>query len=188
MARMTNLPPKPVAPPAIDEPTPLLGGLSPQAFMRRHWQKKPLLIRQAIPGVSAPIERAELFALAEQEDVESRLIVQAQAPEAPPAAGQAAKRKGSQASAGWSLQHGPLARRSLPPIKQPGWTLLVQGLDMHVPAATELLQRFRFVPDARLDDLMISWASDQGGVGPHYDSYDVFLLQVQGRRRCALAD
>ncbi len=183
MARMTNLPPKPVAPPAIDEPTPLLGGLSPQAFMRRHWQKKPLLIRQAIPGVSAPIERAELFALAEQEDVESRLIVQAQAPEAPPAAGQAAKRKGSQASAGWSLQHGPLARRSLPPIKQPGWTLLVQGLDMHVPAATELLQRFRFVPDARLDDLMISWASDQGGVGPHYDSYDVFLLQVQGRRR-----
>lgn len=178
MARMTNLPSKPVAPPAIDEPTPLLGGLSPQAFMRRHWQKKPLLIRQAVPGVRPPIERAELFALAEQEDVESRLIVQA-----PAAAGQPAARKRSQAPAGWSLQHGPLARRGLPPLKQPGWTLLVQGLDLHVPAATELLQRFRFVPDARLDDLMISWASDQGGVGPHYDSYDVFLLQVHGRRR-----
>lgn len=177
MARMTNLPPKPVAPPAIDEPTPLLGGLSPQAFMRRHWQKKPLLIRQAVPGVRSPIERAELFALAEQEDVESRLIVQA------PAAGQSGARKRGPGEAGWSLQHGPLARRSLPALKQPGWTLLVQGLDLHVPAATELLQRFRFVPDARLDDLMISWASDQGGVGPHYDSYDVFLLQVQGRRR-----
>ena len=174
---MTNLPPKPVAPPPIDEPTPLLGGLSPQAFMRRHWQKKPLLIRQAVADVRAPIERAELFALAEQEDVESRLIVQPQAGE------QSAARKRGQGSAGWSLQHGPLARRSLPALKQPGWTLLVQGLDLHVPAATELLQRFRFVPDARLDDLMISWASDQGGVGPHYDSYDVFLLQVQGRRR-----
>ena len=111
MARMTNLPPKPVAPPAIDEPTPLLGGLSPQAFMRRHWQKKPLLIRQAVPGVRSPIERAELFALAEQEDVESRLIVQALA------AGQSEARKRSQGEAGWSLQHGPLARRSLPALK-----------------------------------------------------------------------
>lgn len=154
------------ASPAIDEPTPLLGGLSPQAFMRRHWQKKPLLIRQAIPGVQAPISRAELFALAEREDVESRVIVCSQ-PDA----------------AGWSLKHGPVSRRSLPPIKQAGWTLLVQGLDMHVPAAEQLLRQFRFVPDARLDDLMISWASEQGGVGPHYDSYDVFLLQVQGRRR-----
>lgn len=169
---MTKLPPHPVALPAIDEPTTLLGGLTPQAFMRRHWQKKPLLIRQAIPGVQAPIDRAELFDLAEQDDVESRLIVQA-----------GHGMRGRKEASGWSLKHGPFARRALPAIKQPGWTLLVQGLDLHVPAATELLQRFRFVPDARLDDLMISWASDQGGVGPHYDSYDVFLLQVQGRRR-----
>ena len=146
--------------------------------MRRHWQKKPLLIRQAVPGVHPPIGRADLFALAEQEDVESRLIVQAQ-----PGAGAGVRKRGNSSSGGWSLQHGPFARRSLPPLKQPAWTMLVQGLDLHVPAATELLQRFRFVPDARLDDLMISWASDQGGVGPHYDSYDVFLLQVQGRRR-----
>lgn len=131
--------------------------------MRRHWQKKPLLIRQAVPGVQAPIERAALFALAGEEEVESRLIVQGQS--------------------GWNLRHGPFVRRSLPPMNQPGWTLLVQGLDLHVPAASELLQRFRFVPDARLDDLMISYATDEGGVGPHYDSYDVFLLQVHGQRR-----
>lgn len=174
--RMNTSHPAPVIPPAIDEPTPLLGGLSPQAFMRRHWQKKPLLIRQAVPGVRPPIDRAGLFALAAQEDVESRLIVQARklaASEAEPASG----------ASDWSLRHGPFNRRALPALQQPGWTLLVQGLDLHVPAATELLQRFRFVPDARLDDLMISWASDQGGVGPHYDSYDVFLLQVAGTRR-----
>ena len=150
-------------PPSPDEPTPLLGGLTPQQFMRRHWQKKPLLIRQAVPDVRAPIDRAALFALAGEEEVESRLIVQGKS--------------------GWSLRHGPFVRRSLPPMTQAGWTLLVQGLDLHVPAASELLQRFRFVPDARLDDLMISYATDEGGVGPHYDSYDVFLLQVQGQRR-----
>jgi 50S ribosomal protein L16 3-hydroxylase len=74
-------------------------------------------------------------------------------------------------------------RRALPPISRPGWTLLVQGLDLHVPAAHELLSKFRFVPAARLDDLMVSWASPGGGVGPHVDSYDVFLIQVHGRRR-----
>lgn len=170
-------------PPSPDTPTSLLGGLSPSTFMRRHWQKKPLLIRQAVPGVQAPLDRAALFALAGDEAVESRLIVQQRLAQALP--GKVAK--GAKASAGedagWSLKHGPLPRRSLPPLTQAGWTLLVQGLDLHVPAAHELLQRFRFVPDARLDDLMISYATDGGGVGPHYDSYDVFLLQVHGQRR-----
>jgi 50S ribosomal protein L16 3-hydroxylase len=149
----------------LDAPMTLLGGLSPQQFMRRHWQKKPLLIRQAVPGVKPPIDRAALFALAGRDDVESRLIVQ------------------DQATDDWRLRHGPIARRSLPKLDQPGWTLLVQGLDLHVPAAHALLSQFGFVPQARVDDLMISYASDGGGVGPHYDSYDVFLLQVQGRRR-----
>ena len=81
------------------------------------------------------------------------------------------------------MRHGPLPRRALPPLRQPGWTLLVQGVDLHVDAAHEMLRPFRFVPDARLDDLMVSYASDGGGVGPHVDSYDVFLLQLQGRRR-----
>lgn len=152
----------------VEANTSLLGGLSPQRFMKKHWQKKPLLIRQALPGVQAPISRAELFALAGLEGVESRLIEQQ-------------PRKKGRAS--WSLKHGPFARRALPPLSQPAWTLLVQGLDLHVSAARELLDRFRFVPEARLDDLMISFATDGGGVGPHFDSYDVFLLQVQGRRR-----
>lgn len=148
--------------PQPDVPTALLGGLSPTQFMRRHWQKKPLLIRNAVPGFKPFLTRQQLFAMAADEAVESRLIVhQAQ---------------------GWTLKHGPLARTALPPIKQPRWTLLIQGVDLHVNAAHELLQRFRFVPDARLDDLMISWASEGGGVGPHFDSYDVFLLQASGQR------
>ena len=147
----------------IDTPTPLLGGLSPQVFMRRHWQKKPLLIRQALPGAEPALDRAALFALAGTEGVESRLI----------------ERRVGQ----WSLRHGPFNRRQLPPLTRPDWTLLVQGVDLHLPAAHRLLSRFRFASDARLDDLMISYATDGGGVGPHVDSYDVFLLQLAGRRR-----
>ncbi len=149
-----------------DLPLPLLGGTSPAQFMRRHWQKKPLLVRQGLSGVRPPVSRRELFALAAGDDVESRLVV-----------------RHGRGRRDWSLRHGPLPRRSLPPLAQPGWTVLVQGLDLHLPAAHELLQRFRFAPDARLDDLMLSWASPGGGVGPHLDSYDVFLLQVHGRRR-----
>ncbi len=143
--------------------TPLLGGLTPQAFMRRHWQKKPLLVRGAYPGGTPPIARAELFELAARDDVQSRLVVHAEA--------------------GWTLAQGPFTRRALPPLKQPRWTLLVQGVDAQLDSAQRLLSNFRFVPDARLDDLMISYASDGGGVGPHVDSYDVFLLQLHGRRR-----
>lgn len=152
---------------SIDAPTALLGGLTPTRFMRRHWQKLPLLVRQAVPGFGPPLERAELFALAQSDDVESRLLV----------------RSGE----GWRLRHGPLPRRALPPLSRPGWTLLVQGVDLHDEAARALLDRFRFVPDARLDDLMISYASDGGGVGAHVDSYDVFLLQASGRRRWQIA-
>lgn len=171
---------KPAVPLDIDQITPLLGGMSAATFMRRYWQKKPLLIRQAIPEVKPPLDRAQLFALAESDDVESRLIEQVAS-----AAGgsKAGGKPGKKAGAGWRLAHGPFTRRSLPPLSRPGWTLLVQGLDLHVPAAYELIQRFRFVPDARLDDLMISYATDGGGVGPHFDSYDVFLLQVHGQRR-----
>jgi 50S ribosomal protein L16 3-hydroxylase len=147
----------------IDQATPLLGGLTPQQFMRRHWQKKPLLIRQAIPGFEPLLDRAALFELASQEAVESRVI--------------------EHQAKGWKLRHGPFARKALPPVSRPAWTLLVQSVDTHVQSAHELLQRFRFVPDARLDDLMISWASEGGGVGPHFDSYDVFLLQASGQRR-----
>ena len=151
----------------IETPLQLLGGISPETFMQRYWQKKPLVIRQAIPGFSPLLERIELLELAAQEDVESRLVVQGA-----PGNGDA-----------WKFKHGPFARKSLPPLKQAGWTLLVQGVDSHDERVHGLINQFRFVPDARLDDLMISYATDQGGVGPHFDSYDVFLLQAHGRRR-----
>jgi 50S ribosomal protein L16 3-hydroxylase len=146
----------------VTTPQALLGGQSAQQFMRRHWHKKPLLVRQAFPCLQPPVPRTELFKLASQPEVESRLVVRS--------------------AEGWRLRHGPFSRRALPLLSRPAWTLLVQGLDLHVPAAHELLSRFRFVPDARLDDLMVSYASEGGGVGPHLDAYDVFLIQVQGRR------
>jgi len=151
----------------IDQPLPLLGGLSPATFMKRHWQKKPLVIRQAIPGMSAPLDRAELFDLAAQDDVQSRLVIQT-----PDVADQP-----------WRLKQGPFGRKALPALKQPGWTLLVQSVDLHDARVRALRDQFRFVPDARLDDVMVSYASEGGGVGPHFDSYDVFLLQAHGQRR-----
>ena len=149
--------------PTITQPLALLGGLSPQLFLQRHWQKKPLFVRGAVPGLGPLLSRAELFELAARDGVESRLVV----------------RSGGH----WKMRSGPLPRRSLPPLSQPDWTLLVQGVDLHHDGAHALLSQFRFLPDARLDDLMISWASDGGGVGPHFDSYDVFLLQAHGRRQ-----
>lgn len=166
MSTFTGKHPDPSVTP-IDQPTALLGGLSPTEFMQQHWEREPLLVRQAIPGVQAPLTRAELFRLAERDDVESRLVVRS--------------RRGS--GDDWRLERGPLTRRQLPPLKQPDWTVLVQGLDHHSPAAQALLTKFRFIPQARLDDLMISWAAEGGGVGPHFDSYDVFLIQVHGQRR-----
>ena len=142
---------------------PLLGGLTPQQFMRRHWHKKPLLVRRALAPAQAPVSRSELFSLAMQQDVESRLV---------------RRTRGR-----WHMDAGPFDQGSLPSVTQARWTLLVQGLDLHLPAAHHLMSRFRFIPDARLDDVMVSYASDGGGVGPHVDSYDVFLLQIHGRRR-----
>ena len=144
-------------------PLTLLGGLSPSQFMKRHWQKKPLLVRNAIPGFVPCVGRADLVALAGQEGVESRLIVDS--------------------PKGWKMKHGPFTKRSLPPFSQEKWTFLVQGVDLHHDGVHALLQQFRFVPDARLDDVMVSYATDGGGVGPHFDSYDVFLLQAHGQRR-----
>jgi 50S ribosomal protein L16 3-hydroxylase len=138
-----------------------LGTLPVTRFMRETWQRRPLLIRNAIEGFAPPVDRTRLFELALHKDAEARLIWQ---------------KHGI-----WQLQPGPLDR--LPSPRRAGWTVLVQGVDLADDGAHALLQRFRFVPDARLDDLMISYATDGGGVGPHVDSYDVFLLQAHGRRR-----
>jgi 50S ribosomal protein L16 3-hydroxylase len=154
-------------------PLQLLGGITPAEFMSKYWQKKPLLIRGAIPGFSPLLCRDELFALAQQDDVESRLIVE----------NTSSKRKKSEPA--WTMANGPFSEDAtdLPSLKKSNWTLLVQGVDLHNQAAYELKNQFRFAPDARLDDLMISFATDGGGVGPHFDSYDVFLLQAEGKRR-----
>lgn len=146
-----------------EQPLALLGGLTAKQFMQRHWQKKPLLVRNAIPHFVPCVGRSELVALAGEEGVESRLIIDS--------------------DTGWKMKHGPLLKRSLPPFSQKKWTFLVQGVDLHHDGVHALMQQFRFVPDARLDDLMISYATDGGGVGPHFDSYDVFLLQAHGQRK-----
>lgn len=139
---------------------PLLGGITPEQFLAEYWQKKPLLIRQAIPDFQAFIDKQALAELAKRDDVESRLV--------------------SCIDQHWELQRGPFERL---PKEKSDWTMLVQGVNLHNDQADQLLRQFRFIPDTRLDDLMISYAVDGGGVGPHFDSYDVFLLQAHGQRR-----
>lgn len=144
-----------------------LGELSTEEFTARYWQRRALCVRQALGDVAAPIDRAQLFALARDPQVESRLVT-SDAPR-------------------WHVRHGPFGARVLPALRRPGWTLLVQGVDLHLPVIAALAARFRFLPAARFDDVMISYASDGGGVGPHVDQYDVFLLQAQGQRRWRIA-
>lgn len=146
--------------------TTLLGGLTPQQFLAEYWQKKPLLIRNAIPGFAGLVTPAEAKRLACSEDAESRLVWRE--------AGQ------------WQLQHGPLQKRDFP--RSGPWTVLIQGLNLLRDDADALLRRFSFLPYSRLDDLMVSYATDGGGVGPHFDSYDVFLLQGMGQRRWRIGD
>jgi 50S ribosomal protein L16 3-hydroxylase len=142
-------------------PLALLGGISPEQFMSQYWQKKPLLIRAAVPDFKPLVSEDDLLDFAANDEVESRLV--------------------ERTAKGWKLKPGPIEKA--PGAKKKDWTLLVQGMDVHAGAVHALLQQFRFVPDARLDDVMISLAGEGGGVGPHFDSYDVFLLQAAGRRR-----
>ena len=145
----------------------LLGGMTPREFFARYWQKRPLLVRRAWPGLRDPASVSDLFRLAAREDCEARLVV----------------RRGER----WTLQHGPFPPGRLRALPARRWTLLVQGLNHLLPAADRMMRRFAFAPYARLDDLMVSYAAPAGGVGPHVDSYDVFLLQGGGRRRWGIA-
>jgi 50S ribosomal protein L16 3-hydroxylase len=138
----------------------LLGGLSPREFLRRYWQKRPLFVPGALPGFAGVLDKRALGALARRDDVESRIV----------------ERRGTR----WDTRHGPFSEAK---IRSRNATLLVNGVNLHVPAAEALLRRFHFVPQARLDDVMVSYATPGGGVGPHVDSYDVFLLQGPGHRR-----
>jgi 50S ribosomal protein L16 3-hydroxylase len=141
----------------------LLGGIAPASFLRGWWQRRARLVRAALPGFAGPYTREALFALAGRDDVESRLVVRA--------------------GRRWSVEHGPFAARALNRLPTRAWTLLVQGTNLVDARADALMRRFAFVPYARLDDVMVSYAAPGGGVGPHLDSYDVFLLQGFGRRR-----
>ncbi|MHB1354240.1 MAG: JmjC domain-containing protein [Thiobacillus sp.] len=142
---------------------PLLGGLSPSRFLRDVWHKRPLLIRNAVPGFQGLLSPREMVRLACRDDIESRLV------------------QGS--GADWRLEHGPFGKTDFKRLPKTEWTLLVQSLNHVLPEADALLARFDFIPHARLDDLMVSYAVPGGSVGPHFDSYDVFLLQGQGQRR-----
>ncbi len=140
----------------------LLGDLTARQFLRDYWHKKPLLVRNAIPGFTGLLSPAEMKDLACSEGVESRLVC-------------GGKR--------WSLDHGPFKPANFKKLPKREWTLLVQSLDHHLASGAELIEQFTFIPRARLDDLMVSYAVPGGGVGPHFDSYDVFLLQGMGHRR-----
>ncbi len=146
-----------------DTPLQLLGGLTAREFLRDYWQQKPLLIRQALPGFESPITPDELAGLSLEEEVESRLVIE-------------------HGERPWELRRGPFAEDTFSQLPEREWTLLVQAVDQFVPEVAELLEHFRFLPSWRIDDVMISFAAPGGGVGPHYDNYDVFLLQAHGRR------
>ena len=143
----------------------LLGGLTASEFLRDYWQKKPLVIRQALPAFTCPVSPDELAGLACEATVESRIVIE------------------NDGGKPWQLHNGPFSPERFSELPEQDWTLLVQGLDHWVPEIADLLDHFRFIPNWRLDDIMASYAPKGGSVGPHYDMYDVFLLQAHGHRR-----
>lgn len=149
----------------LPDPPSLLGGMNVRRFLQRHWQKKPLLIRQALPDFQGFLSPKDLMQLAGRGDVQSRLVLE----------------KGGDHP--WQLRTGPFKPAEFRRLPRTHWSLLVQDVDKSIPEAADLLQHFSFIPSWRIDDLMISMAPRHGSVGPHVDSYDVFLLQAHGHRR-----
>lgn len=141
-----------------------LGDITISEFLEHYWQKKPLLIRNAFPNFEPLISADELAGLSLESDVNSRLVIQKE-------------------HDNWKVEHGPLAEERFENLSEKNWTLLVQHVDSLVPEVNALLNAFRFIPNWRLDDIMVSYATDNGGVGPHFDYFDVFLLQGEGKRR-----
>ncbi|MEY4261713.1 MAG: hypothetical protein RLZZ625_549 [Pseudomonadota bacterium] len=146
----------------------ILGKISNDVFLKKYWQKKPLLIRGAIKNFKSPITEKDLFKIAQNETAISRLI---------------------ECKHGiWQVKYGPFKKSDLPKKTNTSWTMLVQNINHHVPFAESFLNLFKFIPYARLDDLMVSFATKKGSVGPHYDSYDVFLFQAHGEREWKISD
>ncbi|MGD8514670.1 MAG: cupin domain-containing protein [Granulosicoccaceae bacterium] len=146
-------------------PTNILGGMDPARFLAEYWQKRPLLIRQAVPGFRDPLDPDELAGLACEDDIASRIVVELQGDRP------------------WQVRHGPFDEAIFAEVPASHWSLLVQDMNRYVPALARLLDCFAFVPDWRIDDVMVSYAPEHGSVGPHIDNYDVFLLQGLGARR-----
>ena len=145
-------------------------GLTQQQFLQQYWQKKPLLIRQAFKDFESPLTRDELAGLACEPEIESRLI----------------EEYGEDGA--WQVTSGPLSEEDFERLPATHWTMLVQDVDKHLPELQTLIDPFRFIPDWRRDDLMVSYAAEHGGVGAHTDGYDVFLLQGMGTRRWQFSD
>lgn len=144
----------------------MINNLDIDNFLQHYWQQKPRLIRNALPNFNNPLSPQELAGLACEQEIESRLITTEQQQ--------------------WHVQHGPIEESVFHTLPEQNWTLLVQAVDHWVPQVAELLNSFRFIPNWRIDDVMVSYATQGGSVGPHYDNYDVFLLQGAGRRRWQL--
>ena len=150
-----------------------LGDVSVDDFLRDYWQKRPLLIRGAFPDI-APVDKHQLAGFSLEAEIDSRLLVEQPSPDKNPLLSD------------WQLRQGPFTEQDFTDLPASHWTLLVQAVDQLVPEAHALLHRFRFLPNWRVDDLMVSYATDGGSVGPHFDYYDVFLVQAEGQRRWQL--
>lgn len=146
-------------------PMSVLGSMSDAHFLRRYWQREPLLVRGALQHVADLVDGDELAGLACEDAVDARLVIHDAGRDA------------------WQCEDGPFDAHRFATLPARGWTLLVQAVDQHMPGVAALLERFAFLPRWRLDDVMVSYASDGGGVGPHFDHYDVFLIQARGARR-----
>lgn len=149
-----------------------LGDTSVEEFLAQYWQQKPLLIRNAFPGIESPLSADELAGLACEESVNARLVLEKAANNKKP----------------WRVEFGPFEPSRFSSLPESHWTLLVSDVEKHVPESTHLLEPFRFIPDWRIDDLMISYAPAGGSVGPHTDAYDVFLIQLSGQRRWQISE
>lgn len=145
-----------------------LGKVSVEQFLSEYWQQKPLLIKNAFPDLISPVSADELAGLACEDHINSRLVL--------------ANLDLAHSNKQWMVEHGPLDESRFESLPESDWSLLVSDIERHVPEARELLKPFRFIPDWRIDDLMVSYAPEGGSVGPHTDEYDVFLIQLSGQR------
>jgi 50S ribosomal protein L16 3-hydroxylase len=151
----------------MNEKLPWLGNISAEEFLRDYWQKKPLLVRNAFPAIAGLLDPDELAGLSMEEGVEARIVIE----------------KGKTP---WQLMNGPFTEKTFKKLPETHWTLLVQAVDHYLPELADYLDYFNFIPNWRIDDIMVSYAPEGGSVGPHFDQYDVFLIQGQGQRHWQL--